>query len=536
MTPEEALSLPYVREAVDRGFIKHAGDRIEYSLHLDKSYAWGDPEEWVRCAVIAYLIIECGYPPARIDTEVLVPRRTPGDFADIVVFVDDRCREPYLVVENKAAGRSDQERLQGIEQAIGNAHSLRAPLAMYDEWSNSVLFDTGGAYPAMEREENRRGGRDRIPNQYLDDPPKYRFIAGDEEGDVRPASVRQLENKVRRTHSIIWSGGKRDPLTSFDEWSKLLFAKVYDERTTPNGDPRRFQVGSHETSTAVANRVHQLFAQAAQQDKTIFPEGIRIELPDEKIADIVSVLQEISIVDTDVDTIGQAFERFFGSVFRGELGQYFTMRQIARFTVAAVDLNHEQYVIDPAAGSGGFLLEALLQGWRQIDTEFEGSPEKLSRNRYDFAMHRVYGIEIHDILARILKINLLLHHDGHTNIEGDRSCLDIEFTNQRLSGNWRGGIRPRYWEPAVRRQREARRSRPPRREPAGRLRSRAGSHPGPVGTRDTRARHRHATGGRSPRIRRSRRPSEQPGRSVELPASPSLPGEVWGHRSHRVTA
>ena len=48
-------------------------------------------------------------------------------------------------------------------------------------------------------------------------------------------------------------------------------------------------------------------------------------------------------------------------------------------------------------------------------------------------MNQVYGIEVHEILARICKINLLLHHDGHTNIEANRSVLDTSFTNPRLN-------------------------------------------------------------------------------------------------------
>ena len=40
-------------------------------------------------------------------------------------------------------------------------------------------------------------------------------------------------------------------------------------------------------------------------------------------------------------------------------------------------------------------------------------------------------------MARICKINLLLHHDGHTNIEGDRSCLDSTFRLPRLQ-EWSG--------------------------------------------------------------------------------------------------
>ncbi|MFH1314723.1 MAG: N-6 DNA methylase, partial [Candidatus Eisenbacteria bacterium] len=111
--------------------------------------------------------------------------------------------------------------------------------------------------------------------------------------------------------------------------------------------------------------------------------------------------------------------------------QYFTMRQIARFVVGLLDVKRDDYVIDPTAGSGGFLLETLLQVWKRIEQEFAGRAE-LDRYKTDFALHKVYGIEIHEVLARICKINLLLHHDGHTNIEGDRSCLDRVFSKERL--------------------------------------------------------------------------------------------------------
>lgn len=439
LSADEVLAFPFVEEAQARGFIVVMDGRVMYRLGKDAEYTWSDPEEWVRCAIVAFLIVDKGYPPKRMATEVSIPRRLPGDYADIVVFEDDRRQRPFLVVECKSDPQNDGSRRQGIEQAMGAAHSLRARWSLYEEWGYSVLFDSSEAYGSLERDENQRGDRRRIPIGYDENPPIYAFVAQHDGGDIAPADARRLESKVRRTHSLIWSGGKRDPLTSFDEWSKLLFAKVHDERTTPNSAPRRFQVGSGETATVVATRIHMLFAEAAEQDKTIFPEGTRIDLPDEKVAEVVRTLQDISITDTDADTIGRAFEEFFGSVFRGELGQYFTMRQIARFTVAAIGVKHTDWIIDPTAGSGGFLLEALLQGWHYIDTNFAGRQDH-ERNRIDFALQRVYGIEIHRILARILKINLLLHHDGHTNIEGDRSCLDIEFINGRLATHWRQGF------------------------------------------------------------------------------------------------
>ena len=430
-TAEDALNEPSVNEAIKRGIIEVKSNRITYNLSVKKSYDWSDPEEWVRARTVAFLIIERGYPANRMRTEVQVPRRTPSDSADIVVYRDDRRRQPYLVVENKAAGQTAADRRQAIEQAFGNANSLRAEYALYDEFTESHFYDVAN-YPSMERTDNLRGETEAIPPQY-GEVPEFPHIAG-QSGDIAPARPSQIEARIRRAHSIIWSGGKRDPLTAFDEWSKLLFAKVIDERTTPTDQPRRFQVGSNETTASVANRIHQLFSESCNEDPSIFPDGIRINLPDRKVFETVSALQAISFTGTDVDNIGVAFESFFGSVFRGELGQYFTMRQLARFTVAMLDINHNHFVLDPTAGSGGFLLEVLLQVWHSVDRDFHGQrPEHIHRIKTDFALTKVYGIEIHDVLARICKINLLLHHDGHTNIEGDRSCLDINFTNPRLA-------------------------------------------------------------------------------------------------------
>ena len=428
---EDALAQPAVKEAVRRNIIAISERRVKYTLFKEQTYAWDNPEEWVRTTTVAWLIVERGYPTNRTKLEVVVPRRTPSDFADIVVYEDDSCRIPYLVVENKACGQSIRDRNQGIEQAFGNANSLRAPLTLYDEAEQSAFFDVAN-YPSTERVANLLGNRDRLPSEY-GNVPTYTYLAG-QPGDIGVLGPHQLEARIRRAHSLIWAGGRRDPLTAFDEWSKLLFAKVIDERTTPTGEPRRFQIGTNETIATVATRVHSLFAQACQSDPSIFPSETRINLPDAKVSDVVRSLQEVAFTRTEVDSIGKAFEQFFGSIFRGGLGQYFTMRQLARFVVAMLDVTHEDFVLDPTSGSGGFLLECLLQVWDRIDSTFAGQPhDQIQRIKFDFAMNQVYGIEVHEVLARICKINLLLHHDGHTNIEANRSVLDAVFTNPRLN-------------------------------------------------------------------------------------------------------
>ena len=425
-----------VRALEDRGVVSIVGEHVTYRLAgRPRRYRWSAPEERVRASALAFLIVRRGYPANRIRTEVPVPRRTPHDMADIVVFSDDACRSPYLVVETKAEGQTARGHDQAVEQLFGNANSLRAPLALYDGGSESRVFDVAN-HPATERVENLLGDREAVPHQY-GELPEYSLIAHGAH-DIRAVSSAELSNAIRRAHSLIWAGGKRDPLRAFDEWSKLLFVKVLDERATPTDNPRRFQVGRNETAAAVATRIHALFAQAIRRDPSVFPPSARIELHDDKVFSVVRLLQGIAFTHTDIDAIGVAFETFFGSVFRGELGQYFTMRPLARFMVAMLDIPPGHAVLDPTAGSGGFLLETLMQGWRRIEEDYRGSSEsEIAFLKAELAHRQLFGIEIHETLARICRINLLLHHDGHTNIEGDRSCLDTSFSLAGLT-EWRG--------------------------------------------------------------------------------------------------
>lgn len=109
-TQQDFENDPLILNAIQRNLMEIHGDRVSYNIHQKKSYNWSDPEEWVRARTIAFLVLEKAYVPQSIRTEVTVPRRTPEDFADIVVYEDERCQIPYLVVENKRERLSDRDR------------------------------------------------------------------------------------------------------------------------------------------------------------------------------------------------------------------------------------------------------------------------------------------------------------------------------------------------------------------------------------------------------------------------------------------
>ncbi len=416
-----------IAEAEKRGYLELHGDRVLYKCARSTAQDFTDPEEEVRAGLYAWLILEREYPAMAIKVEVQVPRRTPSDYADIVVYTDSTCRTPYLVAETKRPGAGRRAFGQAVEQAFGNANSLRTTaLALVDSGSDSALYAVAD-YPPEERCENHLGTREDVPRCY-GQVSQFPFVAGGER-DIRPLPSRDVENRVRNAHAIIWAGGKRDPLTAFDEWSKLLFAKVHDERHTATGEPRRFQVGRHEKDVSTGNRIRSLYSDAQAEDPTVFSEPLSVS--DDKVAQVVRTIEPVAFTRMDVDALGNAFEGFFGSVFRGELGQYFTRREIVRFVCALLRPTDADRVLDPTAGSGGFLLETLIQVWRHIDVTYAGQ-EGQERRKFDFANKGLYGIEIFEKLGRICQTNLILHRDGHTNIEVDRSCLDSFFKNPLL--------------------------------------------------------------------------------------------------------
>ena len=122
-----------------------------------------------------------------MDTEVVVPRRTPSDKADIVIFEDDEKKKPYLVIECKKDGITDAEFKQAIEQVFGNANSLRAKFAAVVAGYTRTVFDVAGFKPS-EREKNVLSD---IPHKY-GPAPKYRFFKGAPEKIYRLSPKMQL--------------------------------------------------------------------------------------------------------------------------------------------------------------------------------------------------------------------------------------------------------------------------------------------------------------------------------------------------------
>jgi len=421
MTKENhnSIFMKNIQRGIEKGIITITSDGSKITYHCKRDYttSFKNPEEKVRASYFVELVLDYNYPPENIDIEVIVPRRTPEDRADIVVY-DKEGRE-YLVVECKKDGITDAEFKQAIEQVFGNANSLRAKFASVVAGITRTAFDVAGFKPS-EREKNVISD---IPKGY-GRTPKYKFIKGDRDKDLKIVSREELIRALEKSHDTVWQGGKLAPTTAFDEVSKLLFCKLRDEKTTKKGDTYKFQIGTHESAEEVFKRIDAIYQKAKKEDSEVFKEDIR--LSPKVVYNVVEHLQGLAISKIDLDTKGIAFERFMQDFFRGKMGQFFTPRDIVKFCVDML-VNPENIgdlIIDPACGSGGFLLNAMDKVRRYAEENYD---ERESWEYWHkFAMNNLFGIEINDQIARVCKMNLIIHDDGHTNIISTDSLRPFE--------------------------------------------------------------------------------------------------------------
>ena len=98
-------------------------------------------------------------------------------------------------------------------------------------------------------------------------------------------------------------------------------------------------------------------------------ESDSIVLDARSLAYIVGELQLYSLQKSSRDAVAAAFEEFIGPALKGGQGQFFTPRNVVKMIIDIVDPKPDERVIDPACGSGGFLVEALRYVWSKVERE-----------------------------------------------------------------------------------------------------------------------------------------------------------------------
>jgi len=403
------------------------GAKIEY-LPSGHKENLNDPEEKVRAEYYFDLLEKYHYPVKRIELETEMPDRTPERYADIVIYEDDAKKKPYIVVECKKDGISDAEFEQATKQAIANARVLHAPLAICVAGNTRRAMETA----EWNNKEPEKATITDIPISY-GKIEEFRYKKGDPDWDLKVLDKSELKRALEKSHNTLWAGGKRNPTVAFDELCKIIFVKIRDEkRGRKTGEYYDFQIKTHEKAENVYRRINEIYLEAKEKDPEVFKESLKID--PEELYTVVGHLQSVSLNKTELDTKGVAFEQFMEDFFKGKSGQYFTPREIVSFAVKMMDIKNDDLVLDPACGSGGFLLHALDEVRKQAEEFNENDEAEKYRFWHDFAQNNLFGIEINDSIARVAKMNMIIHDDGHTNVIGFDALEDVGKMTEKNRG------------------------------------------------------------------------------------------------------
>ena len=389
------------------------------------------PEGRIRCEWVLRLIDEYGFTPDQIEINVASGAGRNAErgvvFADIVAYRDKRRKEPFIVVETKRP-----EEKSGIKQVESYARNLGANYHLWTNGSSTRFFRTSRYIDQSVEVGN-------IPRWLGDRPVAIKPL---KTLDLPPfRDEEHLREVVKVCHNQIFYRLGHDPAKAFDELMKILFLKLFDERETATHYDCVVLAGETDASTAA--RVRQLFAKSikSRRYKDVFTTQLTgthppaIDLDDETIAFIVRHFQGYSLINTSAtlegaDVKGTVFEKMVGGTFRGELGAYFTPREIVSFMVQLIAPTIEDVVLDPACGSGGFLIMTLkyvLERLR-INRPNLDEAEVYSALR-EFAQRNVFGADINERMARVTKMNMIMHGDGHGGVYHMHG-LDVGFAKR----------------------------------------------------------------------------------------------------------
>lgn len=411
-------------------------------LHQNISRNYNNPEEKVQAETFCELVLKYNYPVENVRLYVKVTVGSDVKEADIIVYNDLKCKKPHIIVECKRGEITEQEFKQAVRQAYAYAFATAGTVKYI--WVTSGIKDE---FYSFDKEIDSRESEPDIPQYKVDKLASYKFARnggttenGQKLSPLVTVEESELTNRFKQAHQALWGGGELNPSEAFDELDKLIFCKIFDEKKKRNnGEPYDFQIikvepkskdkrdiekADKETSENLLKRLVTLYDDGKllgerKNDTEIFREGIKLNAA--KARTVVSYLEGVDLLNTDLDSKGRAFETFMGSFFRGDFGQYFTPRNIVSFIVDSLPIDEERRVLDTSCGSGGFLLHALdkvRKSARNFYDIKEGEKETVECHKqwHDFAEYNLYGIEINEQISRTAKMNMIIHDDGHTNV------------------------------------------------------------------------------------------------------------------------
>ena len=331
---------------------------------------------------------------------------------DIAVFTSNKrsYQEAYIIVECKKKTRKDgRDQLEDY---------LRFSPARLGVWFNGKqrLF-------LLKVEKAGRVTFEEIPNI-----PRYGQRIEDI-GRFTRAALKPVENlkpvfrAIRNYLAANAVGATRDEIFA-QQLINLIFCKIYDEQFKKPEQMVEFRAGIGEDATEVKERLVALFDKVKKQFKDVIEVADSIDLDANSLRYVVGELQNVCLIECDRDAVGEAFEVFIGPSLKGPQGQFFTPRNVVKMVVDMIDPGPDDRIVDPACGSGGFLVEALRHVWKKVEEQgalYKWPEQQIYAQKQKVAIDNFRGIDKDEFLAKVAKAYMAILGDGRGGVHCENS-------------------------------------------------------------------------------------------------------------------
>ena len=291
----------------------------------------------------------------------------------------------------------------------------------------------------------------------------------------------EFKQKIDILNNYLFAQGLSDPMTRIQQLSFLFFLKMLEEQDIAMENEEKLTGRKHKSIFAGAK---DKFRWSRLREKTgpnlykfvrdeVFEfvtelhnghdnvrqvfEGAKLLIPDEAtLKRTIEIINDINFSSLDTDVKGDLYEYLLQQInSAGKLGAFLTPRHIIRAIVEMVNPKIGETILDPACGTGGFLINAYdhirlknsdAKNLEERNGRMVGYGEKLNKEQWKFLTQKTFsGYDVAPEMVRLALMNLLLHGLEGARIlrkdtvagsenEDDLKKFDVVLTNPPFAG------------------------------------------------------------------------------------------------------
>lgn len=401
--------------------------------YIDGKFRRDTPEEYVRQTIEKRLVNEHKYSKDQIEVELTIKQGGNKPRVDLAIFPEGKEHiqdNIQIIIECKEEKVQPSNKKDGVEQLKSYmAACVNCEWGMWTNGKHKQVFQ-------KVRIKNEWQFIERIDIPSTD--TTIEEVERPKRNKLRKASDDNLLFVFRTCHNHIHTVDGYQKQQAFFEFLKVIFCKILDEQNVPK--PLDFYITSSELNNqdgqlTAKNRINQIFDKVKRRFPKIFDAADQINLKPRSLAYIILELQKYSLLETNIDIKGKAYEELVGANLRGDRGEFFTPRNIMRMAVEMINPKPHEKICDSSCGTGGFLVLAMNHVtehlYKDAEKEFgkkrhewsDHEKELMRKKISEVAQSNFYGFDINPDLVKATKMNMVMNNDGSGNILQNDSLL-----------------------------------------------------------------------------------------------------------------